>query len=135
MWVSTQRRNYHKKTWIPGKGMREDRKLKLESIGFEWTRSQTKKKSLPSEQVEVEEPPTKKLKTEQEEEKVVMMQGEPMMDTTSTATVVAAAVEEAAKQVEHLVQAAATASTTNTTDPGDAAVQAAIQDVKNTVNV
>jgi len=44
MWVSTQRRCFHKKTWNPNNKIKQDRKDKLDSIGFEWTRVSKKKK-------------------------------------------------------------------------------------------
>jgi hypothetical protein len=112
MWVSTQRRYFHKKIWIPGMGMREDRKEKLDSIGFEWTRMNKKEKS--GDDGEAEEPPSKKLKADTEE--------------SSVAATVAAAVEEVAKAVEE--EATATAETGQ---GGDAAVQAVIQDAEGTV--
>lgn len=127
MWVSTQRRYFHKKTWIPGKGMREDRKEKLDSIGFEWTRMTKKNKSGDNDEEEAEEePPTKKLKTGTDESAAA---GGGMMDRglgeqpeeATTNDVVAAAVEEVAKAVE---EAEATAQ------GGDAAVQAAIERAK-----
>lgn len=128
MWVSTQRRYFNKKTWVPGRGMRPDRKAKLDSIGFEWNRAHARKGPRESAKRRTEEivervvgDANKRAKLQQQEQQE---QGSGVEDAAA-----AAAIHVAAN--EHHVEEASGVAAHNVPEEGvnvEALVEAAVRD-------
>ena len=111
MWVSTQRRYFHKKTWVPGKGMRQDRKDKLDAIGFEWNRLQTKKRASDNinnnNYQDENEQPTKKWKEDETSagvEPASVIEAASDVDKEASVAESTSDLQEAEKEVANVVE-------------------------------